>query len=436
MHITVVGTGYVGLVTGTCLAATGHHVVCVDIDEKKIASLKKGIVPIYEPGLDEIMVQNVSRGRLRFSTDLVAEVGPAEIIMIAVGTPMRDDGSADLSYVLEAADTIGENLNGYKVVVDKSTVPVGTGDLVHQRIAKHTKVEFDVVSNPEFLKEGDAISDFMKPDRIVVGVDSERAAVIMRKLYAPFQRTGHRLIEMDVRSAELTKYAANALLATKITFMNEIANLCEKVGADVTSVRYGIGSDTRIGKHFLFPGVGYGGSCFPKDVNALIHTAAQHQSPMKILEAVDAVNSRQRLRVAEKVIEYFGQKLNGKKLALWGLSFKPRTDDMREAPSIYTVNDLLQRGAEICAYDPAAMDEAKKIFGDRIKYLDDCYAPLDGADALLIVTEWKEFHMPEFAEIKKRLKAPVIFDGRNLYEPEEMKELGFTYYSIGRKEIS
>jgi UDPglucose 6-dehydrogenase len=407
----------------------------VDIDEKKIAMLRRGEIPIYEPGLEEIVARNVEKERLHFSTDLVASVPAAEIVMIAVGTPSSADGAADLSYVHAAAAEIGKALNGYKIIVNKSTVPVGTGDAVRAIVAQQTTHEFDVVSNPEFLKEGDAINDFMKPDRIVLGVASKRAEEIMTRLYAPFHRTGHRIVVMDVRSAEMTKYAANALLATKITFMNEIANLCECVGADVTSVRYGIGSDKRIGPHFLFPGVGYGGSCFPKDVLALIKTGKDEKHPLQVLEAVDQVNSKQRLRVADKLIARLGEKLTGHTLAMWGLSFKPRTDDMREAPSIYTVRALVARGATIKAYDPAAMSEARKVIGNQVEYVDDCYKTLDGASALLIMTEWQEFRDPDFALVKSKLKRPLIIDGRNLFEPADMKALGFEYHSIGRRTL-
>jgi UDPglucose 6-dehydrogenase len=435
MKVTVVGTGYVGLVTGTCLAETGNHVTCVDIDKTKIESLQSGVIPIYEPGLGEMLSRNVGKERLGFSTDLISAMQDAEILMIAVGTPPGEDGSADLSHVLAAAETIGRNLNGYKIIVNKSTVPVGTGDLVRDRIAGLTGYEFDVVSNPEFLKEGDAVNDFIKPDRIVLGVSSRRAEEMMRRLYAPFQRTGHRIIVMDIRSAEMTKYAANALLATKITFMNEIANLCEVVGADVASVRFGVGTDKRIGPHFLFPGVGYGGSCFPKDVTALVQIAGQNACTLKILQAVEDVNKHQRLRIAEKVVERFGKDLRDRKFALWGLSFKPQTDDVREAPAIYTINYLLDRGATIQAYDPQAMGEARKVLGDRITYRDDNYAALKGADALMIITEWQEFREPDFEAVKKLLKTAIVFDGRNLFEPDEMQALGFEYYSIGRKQV-
>jgi UDPglucose 6-dehydrogenase len=432
MKITVVGTGYVGLVTGTCLAETGIHVSCVDTDHEKIRTLKKGDIPIYEPGLKEIMDRNVANGRLSFHTELVDVMHDSEIIFIAVGTPPGEDGSADLSYVLAVAETIGKNMKDYKIVVNKSTVPVGSADLVRERIKKYTKLDFDVVSNPEFLKEGDAVNDFLKPDRIVIGVSSERAEKTMIRLYAPFQRTGYRVVVMDVRSAEMTKYAANAMLATKITFMNEIANLCEEVGADITSVRYGIGTDKRIGTHFLFPGVGYGGSCFPKDVSALIKIGEQNNYKLKILTAVDEVNNMQRLRVAHKVIRHFGENLSGKRFAVWGLSFKPRTDDMREAPSIYTIQKLLECGAAIAAYDPEAAANAKKILGDSITYHENCYDPLKNADALLIITEWQEFREPDLKRVKSLMKTPLIFDGRNVFEPADVRSLGFEYHSIGR----
>jgi len=433
MKLVVIGTGYVGLVTGACLAETGHHVVCVDIDREKIEALKKGVIPIYEPGLEEILVRNVAKQRLQFTTDLASAIPAAEILMIAVGTPPNEDGSADLSHVLGVAESIGKQLNGYKIIVNKSTVPIGTGDLVYEKIKSLTTHDFDVVSNPEFLKEGDAVNDFMKPDRIVVGASNDRAEAMMRHLYAPFQRTGHRLIVMDVRSAEMTKYAANAMLATKISFMNELANLCETVGADITSVRYGIGSDTRIGQQFLFPGVGYGGSCFPKDVSALNRIATAAKKPLRILNAVEEANSRQRLRLVEKVVEHFGEDLTGRTFALWGLAFKPRTDDMREAPSIYTTNELIKRGAKVRGYDPAAMKEAKRVLGEKVALFDDSYGLLDGADALLIMTEWQEFRDPDFERVKQHLKTPVIFDGRNLFEPAEMKAMGFEYFCIGRK---
>jgi UDPglucose 6-dehydrogenase len=423
------------LVTGACLAETGHSVTCADIDAQKIRQLQDGVVPIYEPGLDEIVVRNRKKKRVHFTSDMGAAVREAQIVMIAVGTPTQPDGSADLTAVFAVADIVAANLSGYKIVVNKSTVPVGTADAVRQRIGKIAKGEFDVVSNPEFLKEGDAVNDFLKPDRIIVGVASERAEKLMRELYAPFVRTGHPILVMDIRSAEVTKYAANGFLATKITFMNEMANLCELVGADITSIRLGIGSDKRIGEQFLFPGVGYGGSCFPKDVKAIIKTAQDYKAPLKILEAVDEANAAQRLKIVEKVLEHYGENLKGKTFAIWGLAFKARTDDMREAASVYTIKSLSARGAKIQAYDPKALEEARKILGNHIAYLDDDYEALAGADALLILTEWAEFREPDFEQVKQRLKEPIIFDGRNLYEPERMRDLGFTYYSIGRATV-
>ncbi|MBK6909654.1 MAG: UDP-glucose/GDP-mannose dehydrogenase family protein [bacterium] len=432
MKVTVIGTGYVGLVTGTCLAETGNTVACVDTDARKVDMLKRGIVPIYEPGLKDYLDRNVAAGRLSFTTDLYSVMDDSEVLMIAVGTPPGEDGSADLRYVLQVAEQIGKNLKSYKVIVNKSTVPIGSGDLVRETIAKHTTVEFDVVSNPEFLKEGDAVSDFMKPDRIVIGVSSKRAEEIMKHLYAPFHRTGYRVVSMDVRSAEMTKYAANAMLATKITFMNEIANLCEACGADINNVRYGIGSDKRIGPHFLFAGIGYGGSCFPKDVSALIRIGRQYDNELKILNAVDEVNVRQRTRLVDKVVKRFGEDLTGKRFGIWGLSFKPRTDDMREAPSIYTIEALHERGAKLQVYDPQAMENARPIFGDKAHFHDDYYSLLKDCDALLICTEWQEFREPDFARIKGLLKQPIIFDGRNLFEPDHMRELGYEYHCIGR----
>ncbi len=432
MKVTVIGTGYVGLVTGTCLAESGNTVACVDTDPRKIEMLNKGVVPIYEPGLKEYLDRNVAQGRLSFTTDLYSVMDDSEVLMIAVGTPPGEDGSADLRYVLQVAESIGKRLNSYKVIVNKSTVPVGSGDLVRECIAKHTTTEFDVVSNPEFLKEGDAINDFMKPDRIVIGVSSQRAEDIMKRLYAPFHRTGHRVVTMDVRSAEMTKYAANAMLATKITFMNEIANLCEECGADINHVRFGIGSDKRIGPHFLFAGIGYGGSCFPKDVSALTKIAKQYGKELKILEAVEEVNVAQRTRLVDKVVKHFGEDLTGLKLAVWGLAFKPRTDDMREAPSVYTIEMLYDRGAKLCVYDPQAMDNARPLLGDKAHFHDDYYTLLKDADALLICTEWQEFREPDFVRIKSLLKRPVIFDGRNLFEPTHMREIGFEYFGIGR----
>ena len=440
MDVCVVGSGYVGLVAGACFADSGNDVICVDIDEKKIKDLKKGVIPIYEPGLEELVHRNIEEERLSFTTDIKEAVERSTVCFIAVGTPPGEDGSADLKYVLGVARDIGRNMNGYKVIVGKSTVPVGTADKVEAAVAKELKkrgvdYDFDVVSNPEFLKEGAAIDDFMKPDRVVIGVkDGAEAEEIMRELYEAFVRTDNPIVIMDVRSAEMTKYAANAMLATRISFMNEIANLCERVGANATSVRKGIGSDLRIGHSFLFPGIGYGGSCFPKDVKALFKTAAEHDYDFKILNSVEEVNELQKGVLVNKVLNYYGGAGNvkGKRFALWGLSFKPRTDDMREAPSIVIVNRLLDMGAEIAAHDPVAMEEAKKVFGDRITYYHINYEALEGADALLLATEWNEFRRPNFERMKSLMKAPVIFDGRNIYNPAEMKKLGFDYASIGR----
>jgi len=440
MNIGVIGTGYVGLVAGACFAESGNEVICCDIDESKIARLKKGEIPIYEPGLDDLIARNVEADRLAFSTDVALTVQSSEVIFIAVGTPQDTDGSADLRFVLSVAEQIGKNMNGPKIVVNKSTVPVATADLVAQEIAKHTDTPFDVVSNPEFLKEGSAIDDFMKPDRVVIGTSSVEAAEIMRELYSPFVRTGNPILVMDVRSAEVTKYTANAYLATRVSFMNEIANLCEAVGADVNNVRRGIGSDTRIGQSFLFPGVGYGGSCFPKDVRALMRTAEEYKSPLEIVSSVDRVNTNQKSVMAKKVIGHFGSKeaIRGKRFAVWGLAFKPRTDDMREAPAITIIKELAALGATFAAFDPEAMTVARSIFSKSdvpIEFTENSYDALEGADALLIVTEWNEFRRPNFAKMSQALKAPVIFDGRNLFEPSKMLRLGFTYHSIGRQTV-
>ncbi len=434
MKICVIGTGYVGLVAGTCFAETGNDVICVDVDKQKIKLLRKGIVPFYEPGLKELVDRNTKKGRLTFSTDLDEAVKESLINFIAVGTPPDEDGSSDLTHVLEVAQAIGKAMNGYKVIVDKSTVPVGTADLVRETVRKETDEPFDVVSNPEFLKEGAAIDDFMRPDRVVIGVDESRAEALMKDLYSPFMRTGHPIIIMNVKSAEMTKYASNAILATKISFMNEIAILCEKVGANVTLVRQGIGSDMRIGHQFLFPGCGYGGSCFPKDIKALIHTAKKFDYDLQILKAVETVNERQKEVLLEKVRNFFGHDLSGKLLGIWGLSFKPRTDDMREAPSIVIINGLLESGAKIQAYDPQAMGEAERIFGNRIKLAKDEFEAAKDVDALLIITEWNEFREPDFDHLRKSMKHPVIFDGRNIYESKKMGILGFRYFSIGRPE--
>lgn len=432
MKICMIGTGYVGLVAGTCFAETGNDVICVDVDEHKIKLLSNGIIPIYEPGLKELVDRNTSKGRLTFTTNLDKAVKASLINFIAVGTPPGEDGSSDLTHVLDVARAIGKAMNGYKVIVDKSTVPVGTADLVRDVISKETRHQFDVVSNPEFLKEGAAIEDSMRPDRVVIGVDNARVEALMKDLYSPFLRTGHPIIVMDVRSAEMTKYASNALLATKITFMNEIAALCEKVGADVSLVRQGVGSDLRIGHQFLFPGAGYGGSCFPKDIKALIHMAQSHGMNLKTIEAVEEVNEQQKKVLVEKIKSHCGDDLSGKTFGIWGLSFKPRTDDMREAPSISVINGILEAGGSVQAYDPQAMEEAHKIFRDRIILVKDEYEAAQGVDALLIVTEWNEFREPNFEVLRNSMKHPVIFDGRNIYEPHKMATLGFHYFSIGR----
>lgn len=437
MKIAVVGTGYVGLVTGVCFAESGVNVLCVDNDPEKLARLHKGEIPIYEPGLQPIFDRNVKEGRLRFTDSLAEAVAFSEIIFLALPTPPQEDGSADLQYVLNVAGEIAELLTEYRVLVNKSTVPVGTADKVRELVAGRTLVEFDVVSNPEFLREGAAVEDFMKPDRIVVGVRSERARKLMEQLYKPFVRSGNPIVFMDERSSELTKYAANAFLATKITFMNEIANLCERVGADVDNVRLGIGSDPRIGKRFIFPGVGYGGSCFPKDVQALSFTANEYEYPFRILRAVMDVNEAQKERLLDKLHAYFGEGgLSGKKFALWGLAFKPNTDDVREAPALVIARRLLAEGASVSAFDPEAMESVQKYHPDlKITYTTSMYAALEEADALLIVTEWNEFRTPEFGRIKQTLKAPLVFDGRNVYDLETMLSEGFYYASIGRKTV-
>jgi UDPglucose 6-dehydrogenase len=439
MKLAVIGTGYVGLVTGTCFAEMGNDVICVDNDKKKIDLLNSGKIPIWEPGLEEMVTRNSNEGRLNFTTDIKNAVERSQICIIAVGTPPGDDGSADLQYVLAVARDIATYMNGYKIIINKSTVPVGTADKVKttiQKVLDERGVEFtfDVVSNPEFLKEGDAINDSMKPDRVVVGTDSEQCAEILHELYAPFCRTRYKLIIMSVRSAEMTKYAANAMLATKISFMNDIANLCELMGADVSEVRHGIGADSRIGYKFIYPGVGYGGSCFPKDVKALIHMAKKAGTAVRVLQSVEAVNEDQKEVLVKKVKSHFGEDLTDLTFAIWGLAFKPKTDDMRQAPSITIINGLLEAGATVQVYDPVTMDEAGRVFGDnaRIKYSHGNYDALKGADALLLVTEWNQFRYPDFEKVKKLLNKPVIFDGRNQYNPKEMKELGFAYYAIGR----
>ncbi|MBA3664152.1 MAG: UDP-glucose/GDP-mannose dehydrogenase family protein [Bacteroidetes bacterium] len=438
MKIIVIGTGYVGLVTGTCFSEVGANVTCVDIDEKKIENLKKGILPIYEPGLEEMVLRNVEKDRLHFSTSLQESIADCDVAFIAVGTPPDEDGSADLKYVLGVASSIGQYMTKPLVVVTKSTVPVTTSEKVRTVLQKELdkrgeKIDYYISSNPEFLKEGAAIEDFMKPDRIVVGIDNPAAEEIMRKLYKPFLMNGHPIIFMDIASAEMTKYAANAMLATKISFMNDIANLCEIMGADVNMVRKGIGSDGRIGNKFIYPGVGYGGSCFPKDVKALIRSAKENKYSMRILNAVEEVNDDQKEVLFNKVNAHFNNDLKGKTFALWGLSFKPKTDDMREAPSLVIIEKLLKAGAKVVAYDPVARHEAQKILGDTIKFAADMYTTLNSADALLIVTEWPEFRVPDFNQLERRLNNKVIFDGRNIFDHNDIKEMGFDYYCIGIK---
>ena len=436
----MVGTGYVGLVSGTCFAETGVNVTCVDVDQKKIEGLNNGIIPIWEPGLEAMVTRNVKKERLFFSTSLKNSLKDTQVVFSAVGTPPDEDGSADLQYVLSVAKEVGQNMTDYLVMVTKSTVPIGTAEKVRKVIQdeldkRGEKIPFDVASNPEFLKEGSAIQDFLKPDRIVVGVDSERAEKVMKKLYRPFLMNNHPVIIMDIPSAEMTKYAANAMLATKISFMNDIANLCEIVGADAKSVRIGIGSDTRIGSQFLYAGAGYGGSCFPKDVQALIRTSDSYGHSLEILKSVEKVNDRQKSVVYNKLAKHFNHELEGKTFALWGLSFKPNTDDMREAPSLVFIEKMLAEGAKIKAYDPVAINEAKRRIGDKITYTNDIYEALEDAEALVVITEWSEFRMPNFKKMEKILKNKVIIDGRNIYDPKEIKEMGWTYYSIGRKAI-
>jgi UDPglucose 6-dehydrogenase len=440
MRITIIGTGYVGLVTGTCLAEVGNEVMCLDVDAAKIDVLQRGGIPIYEPGLEDMVKRNVAAGRLYFTTDVKESVDFGEVQFIAVGTPPDEDGSADLQYVVAAARNIGRHMTAYRLIVDKSTVPVGTADKVRAAVAEElaargVSVPFSVASNPEFLKEGAAVEDFMRPDRIVIGTDDPRAVELLRAIYAPFQRNHERLISMDIRSAELTKYAANAMLATRISFMNELALLAERLGADIEHVRQGIGSDPRIGYHFLYPGVGYGGSCFPKDVQALVRTAREHGVTLRVVNAVQEANERQKQVLLEKITARFGEDLSGRRFALWGLSFKPDTDDMREAPSRVIMEGLWARGATVCAHDPAAMHEARRIYGNepRLAYAETPMDALAGADALVIVTEWKVFRSPDFAAIKAKLKNPVIFDGRNLYDPRTVRAAGFEYFPIGRR---
>lgn len=436
MKVSVIGTGYVGLVVGTCFAESGNDVICVDNDERKLRLLKKGESPIYEPGLADLLKKNIADERIVFTDSLEKAVRGSDIIFLALPTPQSEDGSADLQHVLNTAKMIGRYMNGYKVIVNKSTVPVGTADKVRGIVAKETTLDFDVVSNPEFLKEGAAVNDFMKPDRIVIGTQSPRACALMEDLYAPFIRTGNPLIIMDERSSELTKYAANSFLATKVSFMNDIANLCEKVGADIDQVRKGMGTDARIGTQFLFAGIGYGGSCFPKDVAALLNTSGSYGHELQILQSVEAVNKRQKQIIGEKIKKHFKGKIKGLTVALWGLSFKPNTDDVREAPSLAIIASLLKAGATVRAYDPEAMEEMKRRIGNTVKYFDNNYESLKGADALVIATEWNDFRRPDFDRMKTLMKQPVIFDGRNIYDPRVMSERGFVYYGIGRSGVN
>ncbi len=435
MKIAVVGTGYVGLVTGTCFAETGNTVTCIDIDREKINKLQNGKITIYEPGLEQLFERNIKQDRLMFTNNLAEGIKEADVIFLALPTPPGEDGSADLKYILKVADDLGPLLSDYTVIVDKSTVPVGTADKVRARIQKHAKVEFDVVSNPEFLREGVAVEDFMKPERVVIGTSSPRARKLMESLYSPYVRQGNPLVFMDERSAELTKYAANSFLATKISFMNEVANLCELLGADVDAVRKGIGTDSRIGKRFLFPGIGYGGSCFPKDVQALAKSASDAKYEFRILKAVMDVNTFQKTKLLSRIREYFKGNLKGKTIAFWGLAFKPHTDDIREAPALHNIEELLKDGAIIRAHDPEAMDNVKKIFGDKIKYFENPYDAAEGADAIFIATEWPEFRTPDFDKLSATIKGKVIFDGRNVYELDIMKEQGYQYFSIGREVV-
>ena len=436
MNIAVVGTGYVGLVTGTCLAETGNNVICVDINAEKVKMMQEGQIPIYEPHLDVLFERNIKDGRLQFTTNLAEAVKDAKVIFLALPTPPGEDGSADLSYILGVANDLGKILTDYKVIVDKSTVPVGTAEKVRNAVLLNFKGDFDVVSNPEFLREGFAVDDFMKPDRVVIGCSSDRAKKVMGDLYKPYVRQGNPIIYMDEKSAELTKYAANAFLATKITFMNEIANICERVGADVDLVRIGIGSDDRIGKRFLFPGIGYGGSCFPKDVQAIHKSAAEAGYTFHILESVMEVNENQKTVLFPRILKYYNHNLKGKKIALWGLAFKPDTDDIREAPALYMIEALTNAGATVVAFDPEAMKNVKNVVGDKIQYANKMYDAIEGADCLLIATEWSEFRTPDFEKVSKALKSKVIFDGRNLYDLAEMKELGYYYESIGRRVVN
>lgn len=435
MNIAVIGTGYVGLVTGTCFAETGNNVVCVDIDANKVERMRNGEIPIYEPHLDVLFERNIKQGRLEFTTELAPAVEKSDIIFLALPTPPGEDGSADLSYVLGVADQIGEIMTSYKVLVDKSTVPVGTAEKVTEAVAKKAKVQFDVVSNPEFLREGFAVDDFLKPDRVVIGTSSAKAKMLMEELYKPFVRQGNPIIVMDEKSAELTKYAANAFLATKITFMNEIANYCEMVGANVDMVRKGVGTDSRIGNRFLFPGIGYGGSCFPKDVQALHKSGRDANYDFKIIDAVMQVNQSQKLRLVDKVLAHYKGDIKGKTFALWGLAFKPDTDDIREAPALYMIDELLAKGAKVQAFDPEAMENVKAVYGDKVSFVSSATKATENADALLIATEWTTFRSPDFDMLSENIKDKVIFDGRNLYETNTVMEIGMTYYSIGRETV-
>lgn len=432
MNVAVIGTGYVGLVVGSCLAESGNDVICVDVDAAKIENLKKGIIPIYEPGLPELIERNQKEERLSFTTDLDSAVKKSFVLFIAVGTPTSPDGRADIEAVLTVARDIGKSIDRYKIIVTKSTVPVGTTEKVRDHISRETKIPFDVISNPEFLKEGAAVDDFMKPDRVVIGADDPRAGEVIRELYAPFMRTGSPVMLMSVRTAEMTKYASNAFLATRITFMNDLANLCEEVGADIDQIRKGMGADNRIGPAFLFPGIGYGGSCFPKDIRALLRTAEDNNYNLRILQAVDTVNAEQADRFMRKIRKHFNNELKGQKVAVWGLSFKPRTNDIREAPALKLIDALLEAGARVAAYDPEAIEETRKQLGTRVDFCSSNYACLDGADALVIATEWQVFRNPNFERMKAAMKRPVIFDGRNIYDPGHVRQLGFTYYGVGR----
>ncbi len=431
MNISVIGTGYVGLVTGACLAGSGNNVICVDIDEEKIASLKEGRVTFYEPGLEDIVRKNIKEERLHFTTDLDYAVKNSSVVLIAVGTPPNEDGSADTSAVINVAQSIGKSLNDYKVIVTKSTVPVGTTEMIRDEIKKVTDIEFDVASNPEFLKEGAAVEDFMKPDRVLIGVDNESAAQILKELYAPFMRSMDRAVVVSIRSSELAKYTANAMLATRISFMNEIANLCEVVGANISEVRVAIGSDDRIGRHFLFPGIGYGGSCFPKDVKALINIGSEYGSELHVCRATDEVNTKQRELFWQKIENYFEGQLESKKISIWGISFKPKTDDIREAPSLFIIEKLLSAGASVTVHDPVAIENAKAHFGDKVNYAVSNYAACEGADALVINTEWNEYRQPDFQKLKELMNGNVIFDGRNLYNPDTLKKIGIKYAGVG-----